>query len=68
MYVCSSGRSCITLDTTQVIYNASCDSSLNAFLEANLAIVGGVGIAFGIFEVRYARWVESLDGGVLGWV
>ncbi len=43
-------RECIEIDD-QIVYRASCNESVSAFLQSNLIIVGGVGIAFGLFEV-----------------
>lgn len=40
----------------QTIYTAPCNESLSQLLTENLVIVGGVGIAFGLFEVML--WVE----------
>ena len=35
----------------QLIYSSSCNETVLDFLNDNLIIVGGVGIAFGLFEV-----------------
>ena len=47
----------------QEIYTTSCNNSLNEFLESNLIIVGGVGIAFGVFEVHTKITVAGITCG-----
>jgi len=55
VFLCSDPQICERVPGTgQRIYIAPCNTSLNSFLEANLIIVGGVGIAFGLFEVIVA--------------
>jgi uncharacterized membrane protein YccC len=44
------------LMSSQLIYSSACNASFSQFLNDNLGIVGGVGIAFGIFEVRFTVW------------
>ncbi len=65
VHLCSSSTCFSVPDTLQMIYNTSCDKSLNAFIEDNLYIVGGVGIAFGLFEVRWNHW-NRRGVGLLG--
>ena len=34
-----------------MIYIAACNNTVNDFLRSNLGVIGGVGIAFGLFQV-----------------
>ena len=48
---------------SQSIYNTACNVTFSEFLNSNLAIVGGVGIAFGVFEASREERKEGGAGG-----
>ena len=40
-----------TIINNMSVYSEGCDGSFFEFIEENAAIIGGIGIAFGIFEI-----------------